>query len=132
MTLINLPSFPPEIIINSPFNNETFGRNAPDFNISINGPYDTIWYTIDEGTTNITTSEFIGTIDQNEWDKKGNEIVTIKFYINNTEEYISSAEVQVIKHVINQKTPTIAGYNLIALVGVCSIITLLIVIKKIN
>ena len=41
-----------------------------------------MWYTIDEGVTNISISSSTGTIDQTEWDKKGEENVMIRFYAN--------------------------------------------------
>jgi len=73
----------PTIKINSPNPNEFIGSEAPNFNISIFEPFlHTTWYTLDDDITNITFSGLTGTINQTEWDKKGDGIVTIKFYGN--------------------------------------------------
>jgi hypothetical protein len=55
----------PEVIINSPYQNELFGSVVPNFNISIvESNLDTTWYTLDNGITNITFSGLTGTINQ--------------------------------------------------------------------
>lgn len=78
-------TYSPHITINSPSFNEIFGIEAPNFNISINDPnFNSIWYTIDNGLTNITFSTLTGTIDQGEWDKKGIGSVFLTFYTNDT------------------------------------------------
>jgi len=86
----------PTILINSPTENSFFGYNSPNFNVeitNING-IDTMWYTLDEGLTNIT---FIanGTIDQTEWDAQGNGTITIRFYSNNTLGILSFMDITV-------------------------------------
>ena len=123
---------PPEITINSPSENEFFGSNAPDYNISIIGFYDTLWYTLDNGATNITASGLTGTIDQTEWDKLTDGIVTITFYTNNSGGLIGNAEVMVVKHVTEGIPPGIPGYNLIALIGVTLAVTLLLAKRKLK
>lgn len=77
---------PPIIRINSPSMYDAFGFNAPTFDITINdaSPIDTTWYTIDGGITNYTFSGLTGTVNQTEWDKKGNGTVTIRFYANDS------------------------------------------------
>jgi len=88
----------PVITINNPNQNDAFGVTAPDFDISIIEPnLDTTWYTLDGGTTNITFSGLTGTINQTEWNKKGNGTVTIGFYANDTGGLESFAEIQVLK-----------------------------------
>ena len=75
----------PKITIISPTPHEFFSNNAPDFQLSIFGAsINTTWYTIDDGVTNITFSGLTGTIDQTEWDKKGDGDLNIRFYVNNT------------------------------------------------
>ncbi len=75
----------PYIMINSPSFNEIFGIIAPSFNISINeSNLDSMWYTIDNGLTNITFNEFTGVIDQREWDKKGIGPIILTFCANDT------------------------------------------------
>jgi len=78
--------FTPNIIINSPSMNDAFGLIAPTFNITINdtSPINTTWYTIDGGTTNYTFSGLTGTVSQTPWDNKGTEIITLRFYANDS------------------------------------------------
>jgi hypothetical protein len=122
VTVINIST--PLITINSPIENEIFGRVSPNFSLSIIGAYNDIWYTIDDGMTNITASGLTGTINQTEWDKKGNEEVTIKFYVNNGGGLIGKEDVQVVKLVTEEVSPPlIFGYSIIALIGI-SIITI--------
>lgn len=71
----------PVITINNPRSNEIFRSLAPSFNITIKeSNLDTFWYTLDGGITNITITEFIGTINQIEWDKIGRSTVELTFY----------------------------------------------------
>ncbi len=87
---------PPIITINSPTPSAVFGNDAPSYNVSIPGLYHSMWYTLDDGVTNITTSGLIGIINQTEWDKEGDGNVTITFYANNTFGKIGFNSVKVI------------------------------------
>ena len=89
------------IVINSPSQNEFFSNNIPNFDIYIDNPLiNTTWYTIDSGITNITFSGSTGTIDESEWDKKGDGHVIIRFYENDTRGYIGYNEVTVHKDIM--------------------------------
>jgi len=126
---INFTISPPlKININSPSPNDEFGIIAPDFELDIIGSFDAIWYTIDNGDTNITISALSGTINQIEWDKRENGTILIKFYANNSNGFVGYALLQVIKFVSEQPSPKVFGYDLMILLGVISIITL--TIKK--
>ena len=73
---------PPVISITDPVLNEYCGANGPDFEVSINEDnFDTSWYTLDDGITNITFSGLTGTVDQTEWEKIDNGTVDFKFFI---------------------------------------------------
>ena len=123
---------PPEIIINSPISGEIMGNSAPSYNLSIIGDFDITWYTLDDGLTNITASGLTGTISQTQWDKKGNGIVTIKFYVNNSVGLIDSAEVDVEKYVSEESiSSTIPGYDFITIIAILSAITLILAKKKV-
>lgn len=123
----------PEITINSPTYSQIFGKNAPSYDLSITGLYEKIWYTLDDGITNITASGPTGIIDQTEWDKLTDGIVTITFYANNYVGYIGSAQVQIVKHVTEGNgRPEIPGYDLIVIVGVTCVIALLILKRRTN
>ncbi|MFX1599823.1 MAG: hypothetical protein ACFFB6_04435, partial [Promethearchaeota archaeon] len=57
-------------IINKPESGQVFGEIAPEYNLYIvDGNLDTMWYSLDEGFTNITFTELTGTINQTEWNK---------------------------------------------------------------
>ncbi|MFW9896637.1 MAG: hypothetical protein ACFFD7_12600, partial [Candidatus Thorarchaeota archaeon] len=71
----------PIITINSPIESEIFGTPAPNFDLTVTElNIDEMWYTIDNGMNNISFSGTIGTIDQTEWNKKGNGTLIIQFY----------------------------------------------------
>jgi uncharacterized delta-60 repeat protein len=90
----------PKIVINSPSQNEFIGGVAPDFDISTIGVnINTTWYSLDNGLTDITTSGVAGIINQTEWDKKGDELITIRFFANNTLGVEGSAEVTIRKDI---------------------------------
>ena len=94
----SVSSGPPDIVIISPIASQTINSTAPSYELSINGLYDSIWYTLDGGTTNITSVGLTGTIEQTEWEKQGNGPVTIGFYANNTGGFEGYAEVTVNKN----------------------------------
>ncbi|MFX1281984.1 MAG: hypothetical protein ACFFA3_21725 [Promethearchaeota archaeon] len=116
------------IKIYSPLDSEFFGSSAPVYDLGMGDLYDTIWYTLDGGFTNVTASGLTGTIDQTEWDKFSDGIVTITFYANTSGGLVVNAEVTVIKHVTGGQ---ISGYNIITLIGITCVISLLI-LKKIR
>jgi len=90
-----------QISINSPIQNELFGTNTPNFDISVYTKYlSTTWYTLDNGQTNYTFNGLTGTIDQNEWDKKGNGTVVIRFYANDSWGLVEFSEVKIYKDII--------------------------------
>ena len=104
MVLIKFRPGLPQISIASPDQYDFFGMVAPSYDISINGLYDTIWYTIDGGTTNITASGLTGTINQTEWDKIYDSIfiiiMQIMFYANDSFGREVHAEVIIYKDLI--------------------------------
>jgi len=93
-------TIPPIIAINLPALNEYFSFLPPDFDISITeSNLDTMWYTIDDGLTNITFYSFTGTIDQTEWDKLDNGIVIIRFFANDSSGLLGYVEVSIHKDI---------------------------------
>jgi len=87
LALVKFSSIP-EITINNPNEvNFLFGREAPNFNISIVGAnLDARWYTINNSSTRIPFSGLTGKIDQTEWDKiTSSAEYIIEFYVNNTQ-----------------------------------------------
>ncbi len=99
----------PQITINSPTSSDFFAYSAPAFNLNIlEANLDTMWYTINDGLTNITFIGFSGSINQSEWDKKGSGIIIIRFYANDTAGNLGSEGVIVIKDV---EVPQITIYS---------------------
>lgn len=92
----------PLITINSPTLNQTFGFTTPEFNITINdlSPINATWYTIDGGLTNYTFSGLTGTMDQTAWSNKGTEIITLRFYANDSLGYVGFKDVVIWKDII--------------------------------
>ena len=93
-------TYPVDINIISPANNELLNGIAPNFEIFI-GDLDlnSTWYSLD-GITNIPFSGFTGVIDQTEWDKFSNGTVTIGFYANDSVNNISHKSITVRKDVL--------------------------------
>lgn len=88
----------PVINVVSPSPDEFFGSTSPDFQISFTElNLDSTWYYLGPGTNEIIFSGITGIIDQIEWDKLGDGLVTIRFYINDTGGIESFAEVIVQK-----------------------------------
>ncbi|MHA1193885.1 MAG: LVIVD repeat-containing protein [Promethearchaeota archaeon] len=92
----------PIVTINLPMEDRLFGFQPPTYNISIDEEnLDSVWYTLDDGITNISITELTGTIDDFEWEKKLSGSITIFFYVNDTFENIGSESVIILKDVDN-------------------------------
>ena len=89
----------PIITINTPSNKETFGKGAPEFNLSISEiNLDSIWYSLDGGITKIPCGA-IGQIDHTIWKELSNGLITIEFYAKDKTGNIGSKEIIVEKYV---------------------------------
>ncbi len=75
----------PQITINSPNPSAFFEEIPPNYDITIveDNP-NTTWYSLDNGMTNITFSGSTGQINQSEWDKTADGLVTLQFYANDS------------------------------------------------
>jgi len=115
----------PIITINGPENNlET--TPAPSFDLTIvERNLDTIWYTLDEGITNITCGTS-GTIDQTIWANLADGTYTLKFYANDTVGHLGSSEVTVIKI---PDIPVIPSYDTLLLTCI-TLISITVIIWK--
>lgn len=95
------------INIHSPNENQVFGHNAPNYNITIERQVskpswcsiNTTWYTIDNGITNHTFTELIGTINQTVWSDQINESIRIIFYANDSLGNIYKNDILVLKDI---------------------------------
>ena len=111
----------PVITINSPTSNQKFA-SSPSFNIRVEEKYvDTMWYTIDGGSNNITFTEN-GTINQDAWSSIPDGSVKLQFYAMDKTGKIGYAEIS-----INKIDVAIPGYNLWLLVMSIFIFSLIIV-----
>ncbi|MHA2035112.1 MAG: DUF2341 domain-containing protein [Promethearchaeota archaeon] len=91
----------PTITINSPNENDLFGSQAPNYNLSVaDANLDSIWYTLNGGTTNSSAVPAIGTVDQTMWNDRPNGTVIIRFYVNDTVGNDNSTEVSIFKDII--------------------------------
>jgi hypothetical protein len=88
----------PIINILSPQENQTFGRIAPSYNLSIiESNLDKIWYTLDGGLTNITITNLNGKINQTLWNTLLEGPIIIRFYANDSMGYLSYKDVIIYK-----------------------------------
>lgn len=91
----------PDITIQSPRTNDRFRGLAPVYGLSVldNFYVDTIWYTMDNGQTNITLSSLSGVLSQEEWELLPEGHITIIFYANDTVGNVGFNEVVIIKEI---------------------------------
>ncbi|HEC39964.1 MAG TPA: hypothetical protein ENI29_17125, partial [bacterium] len=94
----------PNIIINSPNVDEIFGFDAPEFNITvIDQSLNTTWYTFDGGIANFTFTGFIGFINQTAWDSQVSNIITLRFYANDSAGNLGFKDINITKDTVFPK-----------------------------
>ncbi|MFX1312595.1 MAG: hypothetical protein ACFFHD_08295 [Promethearchaeota archaeon] len=121
----------PIIIIHSPLENETFGKIAPDFKISlIEEALNSTWYTIEGVATDFYFTELNGSIDQDAWNNLPEGEITLTFYARDAAGNIGTEYVIVIKS-IPEPTPSIPGYDLFLLSSIIGIVSI-IVLKRLK
>ncbi len=85
------------IKINSPVPNDVINATVPDYIITVRGAnQDKIWYTIDNGLNNYTTTDN-SSIEPGAWSAASDGPITLIFYLNNTNGNITSDSVMIIK-----------------------------------
>ncbi|UCC19769.1 MAG: hypothetical protein JSV62_00395 [Promethearchaeota archaeon] len=115
----------PDITINSPISNERFGRNPPEFNISIfEEDLVSSWYTIEGIAGNFYFTEFNGTIDQVAWDDLSEGEINITFYAVDRAGNEGFESVMVLKKIPSRQA--ISSYNLIFLFAILSVLSIII------
>ena len=123
---------PPAITINSPTDSQVIGETAPSYDLSITGPYNSIWYTFDAGATNHTATGLTGTLNTAAWSGLSDGIITIDFYANNSAGMFGTAQVQVFKDSSVIEPPTIPGYNFFFITGIIGIISTVLLRKRLK
>jgi len=95
----------PVIDINSPQQDSLIGTNAPAFKITVTEPnLHSTWYKLYNGTiwsNNVNFTGSIGTIETSLWNSMPNEVITIRFYANDTFGKIGTSQINVTKDTIN-------------------------------
>ncbi|MFX0039931.1 MAG: hypothetical protein ACFFB9_02630, partial [Promethearchaeota archaeon] len=75
----------PTIIINYPYSNSLYGKNSPNFDISVTKfNLDTVLYILLGYPEEYILNEFNGTINQIAWEYFGEGTINIRFYANDT------------------------------------------------
>ncbi len=88
----------PIIVINDPNPNQELIGTIPNFDITITETnLASVWYTLDNGITNILITAYKGTIDENEWNALPSGEVNITFYAIDNLGNIGSSSVLVYK-----------------------------------
>jgi len=119
---------PPKVRIISPTDGQTAGVSAPSYEVSIRGSYDSIWYNLNNSTTNTTINGLTGTINQTVWDSLADGSVTIDFYANNSVGLEGSAHISLIKN--TKEEPAIPSYDIYLLLGVTCVISVILIRKR--
>ena len=103
----------PLVMIFDPKMNQEFGEFSLGFNISIEEPsgVDSMWYTIDDGLTNVTFSELIGLVDLDIWLAAPGGPVIIRFYSKDLANNIGYSDVVVIKNATQMLNVDILYYS---------------------
>ncbi|MFX1571592.1 MAG: nitrous oxide reductase family maturation protein NosD [Promethearchaeota archaeon] len=121
----------PEITINKPSRFETFGKEAPYYDISIEEPnLESMWYTIDGGITNFTITQINGTINQAAWNAVSYGNITIRFYAKDLAGNIGYSEIIIKK--MKKRAPAIPSYQLLLLIIAIGVITAISLKKKLK
>ena len=113
--LVNKDTTAPIINIISPTTNQVFNISAPNFIVEITEAFlERMWYTLDDGITNISISDFMGSINEAAWALLPEGNVTIIFFASDTIGNIGHGGVRVIKTTTQEPTlpASIPGYNL--------------------
>jgi hypothetical protein len=88
----------PIITILSPQENDVFGFNVPNYDLSIEeSNLDSIWYSFDYGVSVLPLFALTGNLDQAKWETIGGGTVPIRFYANDTFGHESFTDVTIIK-----------------------------------
>ncbi|MFX1374185.1 MAG: SBBP repeat-containing protein [Promethearchaeota archaeon] len=119
--IVRKDAYIPEITIHSPIENEKFGKNAPNFNISIiEEDLFSTWYTIEGVAGTFPCTSLVDNINQDAWDNVPNGEITITFFAQDRAGNIGSEDIIVIKSIPSE--PKILGFNLFFLLGVLSVV----------
>jgi hypothetical protein len=127
--IVRKDAFEPEITIINPLVRQNFGRNPPQFNISvIEETSITCWYQV---AGDITQYEFIGTtgtIDEEVWNGLHEGQVMITFYAKDEANNIGSAMINIVKEL--PKEFSIGGYDVFWIITIIGLTVLVLDSRK--
>jgi parallel beta-helix repeat protein len=127
----------PLVAIITPTLNQVFGTQPPDFTITITDTSSIVsrWYTLDGGINNYSFTGLTNTISSIAWEAAPEGDITLTFYaedeIGNIGD-ISRIIIKDLSEIPPETPPGIFGYNLIALIGVISVITAILIRKRVK
>ena len=123
--VVRKDAYLPDIIINSPLDDQKFGKSAPDFNLTIiEEDLASTWYTIEGIAGTFPFTGLTGTINQDAWDDAPEGEITITYYAIDGAGNIGNESVIVTKRIPSKSE--IPGYNLFLLLGIISIVSIII------
>jgi hypothetical protein len=94
---------------------------------------DEVWYSIDEGAHNYTLIGLSDTVNQDAWNSAPSGPITIRFYAQDLAGNVGTNYVIVVKTSSQQEpSPAIPGYNLSLVLGIMSVISILIIRKRLK
>ena len=123
----------PIITINQPQNADQL-QYTPVYDITIDElNLEEFWYTIDSGVNNYTITELVGTINSAVWSAAPSGSITIWFYARDLAGNIGMSFVIVVKTSAQQTPPPgIPGYDLYLLIGALSILSAILIRKRVK
>ncbi len=124
----------PIITIIAPEDNQEFLDDAPGYLIEIDEFHlESYWYSLDGGVTNITITELSGPISESAWDSLPNGQVTITFYARDELGNIGQNSIMITKNSQGSTPPPgIPGYDLSLVIGVISVISIMMIRKRLK
>ncbi|NHJ47287.1 MAG: hypothetical protein FK733_05810 [Asgard group archaeon] len=126
-TSIEKDSVGPNITIIQPVESQSFGKSAPNYELTLNDIADTIWYTLNNGETKTYTTTLTGVIDQDLWKELEAGNVKITFFANDSLGNIGSAYINVTKEKSNLALIVSLAVTIPVLIGIGITVTIFII-----
>ncbi len=124
----------PIVTIIEPEFGEVFVDISPLYSITIDETsLDSYWYSLDDGQTNHSISELTGAISQSAWNSLSDGHVTLRFYAKDEAGNVGQSSVTITKRTTSEPFPPgIPGYDLYLLLGALSVVSILIIRKRLK
>ncbi|MFX1500281.1 MAG: hypothetical protein ACFFDH_04870 [Promethearchaeota archaeon] len=134
MVIVRKDIIAPIINVTEPVLYEVFGADPPSFTLQVfDGNLDALWYSLDEGQTNITFTALSGTINDSLWKDLPEGEVVIRFYARDTLQNENYKEIIVIKDLPHKNGSFIFWtITILSIVGVAIVVPVMIWILRKN